>query len=111
MNFLTSTIFFKLFKTKTISNNNDVTVKPNQVFTIEPSKSLQDSLKQLEFISCLEMHLDKKNEDNYSLSFLQELTSIKHCAQLNTIQSIEFLKDKKHVLHSSTLKRHSSTLI
>ncbi|WP_397364613.1 hypothetical protein [Olleya sp. R77988] len=54
--------------------------------------NLYHNLKQLEFISCFEMHLDKKKESSYSLSFLQELESIKHYAQLNTMQSIQYWK-------------------
>ena len=54
--------------------------------TMTTSKQLRASLKQLEFISFFEMHLDQRNEDSYSLSFLQELALIKQTSQLNTIE-------------------------
>jgi hypothetical protein len=57
--------------------------------TMTTNRQLRVSLKQLEFISFFEMHLDKRNEDSYSLSFLQELAEIKHTSQLNTIELIK----------------------
>jgi hypothetical protein len=56
--------------------------------TMTRSKQLAVSLKELEFISYFEMHLDQRNEASYSLSFLQELALIKHTSQLNTIELI-----------------------
>ena len=55
-------------------------------------QNLHTSLKQLEFISCFEMHLDNKKEDSYTLSFLQELARIKYSAEVNAIQSIQYYK-------------------
>lgn len=57
--------------------------------TMTTNRQLRVSLKQLEFISFFEMHLDKRNEDSYSLGFLQELAEIKHTSQLNTIELIK----------------------
>lgn len=81
--------FFKS-KIKVITNVNDNTL--NNMYDDQYSKSLYLNLKQLEFISNFEMHLDNKAVDSYSLSFLQELSKIKQSAKLNTIQSIRFYK-------------------
>jgi len=56
------------------------------------TKQLQASLKQLEFISYFEMHIDKRKEDSYSLGFLQELERIKHDSQTNIIELIKYQK-------------------
>ena len=84
--------FFKS-KIKVITNVNDNTL--NNMYDDQYSKSLYLNLKQLEFISNFEMHLDNKDVDSYSLSFLQELSKIKQSAKLNTIQSIRFYKKQK----------------
>lgn len=84
--------FFKS-KIKVITNVNDNTL--NNMYDDQYSKSLYLNLKQLEFISNFEMHLDNKAVDSYSLSFLQELSKIKQSAKLNTIQSIRFYKKQK----------------
>jgi len=84
--------FFKS-KIKVITNVNDNTL--NNMYDDQYSKSLYLNLKQLEFISNFEMHLDNKAVDSYSLSFLQELSKIKQSAKLNTIQSIRFYKKRK----------------
>jgi len=60
--------------------------------TMTISKQLHASLKQLEFISFFETHIDLRKEDSYSLSFLQELERIKHASQMNIIQLIEYKK-------------------
>lgn len=60
--------------------------------TMKMTKQLQASLKQLEFISYFEMHIDKRKEDSYSLSFLQELEQIKHDSQMNIIELINYQK-------------------
>lgn len=93
MNFFKSNIFSRVFKINITSNNKEINPNPN--FTIQHRKILQDNLKQLEFISCFEMYLDKKNEDSYPLNFLQELASIRHSAQINIIESINIIKVKK----------------
>ncbi|OIQ20334.1 MAG: hypothetical protein BM549_10455 [Lacinutrix sp. MedPE-SW] len=54
--------------------------------------ALKTNLKQLEFISRLEMHLDNSLTHIYSLKFLQELNNIKAQAQNKTIQSIKYCK-------------------
>jgi len=85
--------FFKS-KIKVITNNvNDNTL--DNMYNDQYSRSLYLNLKQLEFISNFEMHLDNKAVDSYSLSFLQELSNIKQSAKLNTIQSIRFYKKQK----------------
>tara|TARA_R110002051_G_scaffold305757_1_gene375920 strand:- start:374 stop:643 length:270 start_codon:yes stop_codon:yes gene_type:complete len=84
--------FFKS-KIKVVTNVNDNTL--NNMYDDQYSKSLYLNLKQLEFISNFEMHLDNKAVDSYSLSFLQELSKIKQSAKLNTIQSIRFYKKQK----------------
>ncbi|WP_299338997.1 hypothetical protein [uncultured Psychroserpens sp.] len=60
--------------------------------TMKITKQLQASLKQLEFISYFEMHIDKRKEDSYSLSFLQELERIKYDSQMNTLELINYQK-------------------
>lgn len=92
MNFINSNIFSIFFKPNYKAKSTNTSVKADQDFKINHCQYLHENLKQLEFISCFEMHLDKKNEDTYPLSFLQELANIKHFAQLNTIQSIEYCK-------------------
>ncbi|MEQ3665915.1 MAG: hypothetical protein ABNH24_14925 [Olleya sp.] len=84
--------FFKA-KIKVITNVKDNTL--DNMYDNQYSKSLYLNLKQLEFISNFEMHLDNKDVDSYSLSFLQELSIIKQSAKLNTIQSIRFYKKQK----------------
>tara|TARA_B100001059_G_C17834333_1_gene586876 strand:- start:782 stop:1090 length:309 start_codon:yes stop_codon:yes gene_type:complete len=84
--------FFKA-KIKVITNVKDNTL--DNMYDNQYSKSLYLNLKQLEFISNFEMHLDNKDVDSYSLSFLQELSKIKKSAKLNTIQSIRFYKKQK----------------
>lgn len=84
--------FFKS-KIKVITNVTDNTL--DNMYDNQYSKSLYLNLKQLEFISNFEMHLDNKAVDSYSLSFLQELSKIKQSAKLNTIQSIRFYKKQK----------------
>ena len=54
--------------------------------TMITSKQLHASLKQLEFISFFETHIDTRQEKSYSLSFLQEFAEIKRNSQLNTIE-------------------------
>lgn len=56
------------------------------------SKQLRASLKQLEFISFFETHIDKRKEASYSLSFLQELERIKYDSQNNIIELLEYQK-------------------
>lgn len=54
--------------------------------TMNISKQLQASLKQLEFISFFETHIDTRQEKSYSLNFLQKFAEIKRNSQLNTIE-------------------------
>ena len=83
-------IIFKLkelFSDKIQGNTNrEIDLKSLTDDNMTTSKQLRASLKQLEFISFFEMHLNKRNEDSYSLSFLQELAQIKHTSQINTIE-------------------------
>lgn len=68
-------------------------VKTKQAFNTNNHKTLQSSLKQLEFISFLEIHLINKELNEFSLNFLIELTKIKHQAKSNTVKSIRFFKE------------------
>ena len=83
-------IIFKLkelFSDKIQGNKNrKIDLKALTDDNMTTSKQLRARLKQLEFISFFEMHLDQRNEDSYSLSFLQELAQIKQTSQLNTIE-------------------------
>lgn len=51
-------------------------------------KNLHDNLKQLEFISNLESHLDKKENNKYTKKLSKELDQARKETQLNTINSI-----------------------
>ena len=70
--------------TKKVDNN---TVNLNEQLGVVqktiPNKQLDNCLKQLEFISYLEINIE--NSDHYSLDFLQELSQIKYSAQMNTL--------------------------
>lgn len=55
-------------------------------------KLLHSSLKQLEFISFLEVHLNKKDLNEYPLNFLLELDKVKRHARNNAIKSITYYK-------------------
>ncbi len=68
-------------------------VKTEQAFNTNNHITLKSSLKQLEFISFLEIHLSNKELNEFSLNFLIELTKIKHQAKSNTIKSIRFFKE------------------
>lgn len=93
MNFLNISFFTNRFKAKAdLSITTTFSGKYNKDIANISSKNLHDNLKQLEFISCLEMHLDTKKEGVYSLNFLQDISKIKHSVQINTIQSIQYYK-------------------
>jgi hypothetical protein len=94
MNFLNNSILSKIFAINTpqLIKHNNIEHKQNLNLKTKHYKNLHDSLKQLEFISCFEMYIDKKKADSYSLSFLQELESIRYYAELNTLKSIECCK-------------------
>ena len=69
MKLFNNSILSKLFsvnKTHSVKNNSNK-LKENQNHKTKDCRNLHDCLKQLEFISCLEMNLDKKKEENYSL--------------------------------------------
>ncbi|APX99619.1 hypothetical protein [Lacinutrix venerupis] len=85
--------FSRILKTDKNSSNKKTTTV--QLFSTKKQhlNNLHNNLKQLEFISFFEMHLDKKNEDKYSLSFLQELEKIRHYAKINTLKSIQYCKE------------------
>ncbi|WP_055434815.1 hypothetical protein [Lacinutrix algicola] len=94
MKLFNNSILSKIFRVNrdcfVIKINNKKQVKES--FKSKDCKNLDNCLKQLEFISCLEMTLDNKKEDNYSLNFLLELSKIKHHAELNTLRSINYCK-------------------
>lgn len=83
--------FIGLFNKKKIQPTKQV--KTKQAFNTNNHKTLQSSLKQLEFISFLEMRLSKKELNKFSLKFLIELNKIKRQAKSNTIKSIRFFKE------------------
>ncbi len=94
MNLLNNSILSKIFRVNTspLVKNTGNKQQEKQRLKAKDCKHLHACLKQLEFISCLEMTLDKKKEDNYSLNFLLELSKVKHYAKLNTLQSIDYCK-------------------
>ena len=92
MNFSKSSFLSKFFKINKTSLVENTSTNKQLNFKTKNCNNLHDNLKQLEFISCLEMHLDTKNESSYSLNFLQDISKIKHSAQINTIQSIQYCK-------------------
>ena len=55
------------------------------------SKTLHYCLKQLEFLSGFEAHLQTNN--NYSIEFLQSLDNIKYQAQLKAINAINYYEN------------------
>ena len=87
-----NTILSKVFSINTFPLRKKRGVNQTPELKAKHCQNLQSSLKQLEFISCFEMHLDNKKEDSYKLSFLQELARIKYHAEVNTIQSIQYCK-------------------
>lgn len=87
-----NTILSKVFAINTTPLNKHSGSNQALDLKIKHCQNLHTSLKQLEFISCFEMHLDNKKEDSYTLSFLQELARIKYSAEVNTIQSIQYYK-------------------
>lgn len=72
-------------------NQDDLKTQTDETMTV--NKQLHTSLKHLEFISFFESHIEKQNEDNYSLSFLQELKSIKYSSQMNVIELLNYEKN------------------
>ncbi|AUC82565.1 hypothetical protein CW733_10690 [Lacinutrix sp. Bg11-31] len=90
MIFFSNNILSKVFTINKISSVKKSNIKKK--LNTKNCKNLHDSLKQLEFISFFEMYLDKKNEDSYSLSFIQELENIRYYAEVNTLKSIEYCK-------------------
>lgn len=87
-----NTILSKVFSINTTPLNQNSGSNQTSDLKTKHCQNLHTSLKQLEFISCFEMHLDNKKEDSYKLSFLQELARIKYSAEVNTIQSIQYCK-------------------
>ena len=83
-----NTILSKVFSINTTPLNQNSGINQTSDLKTKHFQNLHTSLKQLEFISCFEMHLDNKKED----SFLQELARIKYSAEVNTIQSIQYCK-------------------
>lgn len=86
--------FFKIF----LGSTNSVKQINVQDKTVQRCKhnicnTLHFNLKQLEFISRLEDHLDKRKEKDYALEFLLELHALKFMAQKNTIRSIHSCKN------------------
>ncbi|AUC74367.1 hypothetical protein CW732_01205 [Olleya sp. Bg11-27] len=83
---------FKVFNQSLESSTslNVSLVKPD--LKLKSCRVLHSSLKQLEFISFLEVHLSKKDLNEYSLNFLLELDKIKRHAKNNTIKSIAYCK-------------------
>ena len=86
--------FFKVFfhhpdygKTPVVAKDNVV-----QQCNTEICNTLHFNLMQLEFINCLEQHLDKRKEKDYALEFLLELKALKFSVQQNTINSIRYCK-------------------
>lgn len=75
-------------KKEALVNNSDQANLPTE-FGNTYSKKLNNSLKQLEFISYFEMHVNNNNVHHYSLEFLQELEAIKFQSQRNTIEQIK----------------------
>tara|TARA_R110000751_G_scaffold171805_1_gene278235 strand:- start:300 stop:593 length:294 start_codon:yes stop_codon:yes gene_type:complete len=71
-------------------NQNDLKIQTDE--TMNMNKQLCASLKHLEFISFFETHIDKRNEESYSLSFLQELKNIKYSTQMNVIELLNYKK-------------------
>lgn len=89
--------FLAKFKTLFSNENLVETTQSDNLKTLadekmKTSKQLQASLKQLEFISFFETHIDKRKEESYSLSFLQELENIKYASQKSVIELIEYQK-------------------
>lgn len=85
--------FFKIFWWSNLGVKQiNLNYKAEQRFKNNIYNTLHFNLKQLEFISRLEDHLDKRKEKDYALEFLEELHALKFTAQKNTIKSINSFK-------------------
>lgn len=60
--------------------------------TISNKETLHYCLKQLEFISCFESHIENKKDNKYPVELLKKLEYIKYQAKVNTITAISYYK-------------------